>query len=142
MFDFLFGWIAKLLKKVLEILKKALPYILLAAAIWLSMGMGIPLPMMLGGAIEGTVANALLAVGASFLLAPEETAEVLGDAVGALGEAAQVVLDTVVDVGAGVLSSVLDQPLVFLAGGLALWYFLSRRDERQIVVAAQNPEVA
>lgn len=76
-----FSWIGDLFTKLFDMIKKILPYILIALAIWFSLGLGIPA---LG--IAGGWTSAALALGASFVVAPDETGALLSSAASAMGD--------------------------------------------------------
>lgn len=77
----IFSWLGDLFGKIWNLFQKVLPYLLVALAIWFSLGLGIPA---LG--IAGGWEASLLALGASFVLAPDETADLLSSGVAAIGD--------------------------------------------------------
>lgn len=129
----MFDWIGDLFSRLWKAFKRILPYILIACAIWLTMGLAIPL--FAGLVIEGTVLNALLFVGASFLFAPEETIMALQPAIEAIGDTAQTAAHEVGEATGSLLGAVSDSlglPTIAVGVGLAvLAYFLlkSKKDE-------------
>lgn len=130
-FEKLFAFIKKLFKKIIDIIKKILPYILLACAIWLALGGAISIPF-LDMVIEASTANALLVAGASFIFVPQETAELVSRATAGIGQAAKDVIHTVVDVAGSAAADVLSQPVVLIGLFALAWFLLARRkDDKQ-----------
>lgn len=77
--------------------------------------------------------QAAVALGAAALIAPQETADVIDAGVGAIG-------DVVGTVGAAIAGSVLSQPLVWVAAGLALWLLWPEKDDQKITIQAETPQ--
>lgn len=128
----LFGWISKLFKQLVNLFKKILPYLMVALAIVLLLTpAGLPLSAWFGAAfagvvIPGGVVGAMLAIGTSFLFAPDETAELVNDAIDAVGDVAQNVLEEGVELLGSVASTVLSNPIVLAGAVFALWWFFGR----------------
>lgn len=134
----IFNWITSLLKKVLQAIQRLIPVVMIGIAIWLGLGLALPLPSWLVGltgvtAIAGGTANALLALGASFLLAPQETGEVLAKGVEVLGDVAAGIGASV----GGVVSSFLTSPGGLLVLGAGLFFLLRDRKSADVPV---NPD--
>lgn len=128
-----------------DVIKKILPILLLVLALAFATGIlsftlfpagttlfGIAIgPMVFGG-----TSAALLAAGASFLLFPDDTAELVSEVSEAVGDAASSVLDTVIDVASGAVTSFLSSPGGLIIAGVAFWYFFLREkkdgDERAL----------
>lgn len=135
-FNTLFGWIGKLLKKIWNAIKKILPFILLAVAIWLALGLPFAIEA-LGISIAGTQANALLLAGASFLFAPQETGDVIGKALDSVGDTAGDVISTVTDVVSDGATTILSSPIGLVGIGLLLYFLFFKDDDKKVV---QNSE--
>jgi hypothetical protein len=136
----IFDWIGRVLRKIFDVIKKILPYVLLGIAIWLALGLPFAIPA-LGILIEGTLGNALLVAGASFLFAPGETTELIGGALDAVGDAAVDVVETVVEVAGGAAGAVLGSPLVLAGLAFAAWWFFLRDDDKKKgVVIIRDPK--
>lgn len=120
----LFGWIGKLFKKIWEAIKKILPYILLAIAIYLSLGGALTIPFT-STVLQGTF-HAMMVAGASFLLAPEETAELVSNAAHAIGDAASVVVSETVGVVTTGVGALLTSPVGIAVMALGLWWLFGR----------------
>lgn len=95
--DKIFNWIGDLFTKIWKLFKKILPYIMIALAVFFTFGGSI---ILMGMVIEGYAA-AIVAMGISFLVAPEETIDVTSDVAKAVGTAA----GAVVAAGVGGLAS-------------------------------------
>jgi hypothetical protein len=67
-----------------------------------------------------------LVTGASALIAPEETAEFIGDA-------AEFVADTAVGVIGAVASGILSNPIILIGGAIALWLLLRDKKDRVVI---------
>lgn len=137
-FNTLFGWIGKLLKKIWKAIKKILPFILLAVATWLALGLPFAIEA-LGISIAATSANALLVAGASFLFAPQETGDVIGEALDSVGDTAGDVISTVTDVVSDGATAVLSSPIGLIGIGLLL-YFLFFKDDDKVVVQTSKEQ--
>lgn len=116
----IFSWISDLFESIWRFIKQALPYVLMAVALYFSMGALAPTFMAglgLTSAVAGGWAAAALALGASFVLAPEETAALYSDAVDSVGH----VLSEVGQVAGGVISDTVGS---FFSSGIGLWLLL------------------
>lgn len=124
----MFDWIGDLFSRLWKAFKRILPYILIACAIWLSFGLAIPL--FAGLVIEGTVMNALLFLGASFLFVPDETVMALQPAIEAIGDIAQSAATEAGEVAGSLvdsLSNALGLPsIALIVGAGVLIYFLMK----------------
>lgn len=126
----IFDWLSDLLGKIFKAIQKIIPIILVGVAIWLALGLALPLPAWLSGmvgvsSIAAGTANALLALGASFLLAPTETGEVLSSAVSVVGDLAGDIAATAGDV----VGSFLTSPGGLLLLGAGLLFLFAGRDK-------------
>lgn len=139
MFDSLFGWLLDLLAKVWNLLKKVLPYVLLAAAAFVALGGAIPLSLLITGlgTLEGAAAAIGLA-GASFLFAPGESAEVISEAAGAVGDAASSVVAAGVDVADGLVSGLLTSSSFLMIAGLGLLFLFMKKEKKEETGAAPS----
>lgn len=129
----LFDFLKSVFTKIVGWIRDALPYIALGLAIYFMAGGSFVFDL-LGSTLTFTgVKGALLAVGASFLLAPGETSELVSTA-------AEAVIDVGTDIlvaGVGALTTVagaaLGSPLLLIGGGLLLLFFLGNdRKKREI----------
>lgn len=136
----LFGWISKLFKQLVSLFKKILPYLMVALAIYLLITTGgLPLADWFGPAFAGITipegpVGALLALGTSFLFAPDETAELVGNAVEAVGTVVEGVLNEAVDIIDSVASNALSSPFALIALGIGLFFlvgFLKKDNDQQ-----------
>lgn len=87
----IFNWIGDLFSKIWGLLKKILPYIMIALAVFFTFGGSLTL---FGMVLEGYAA-AIAAMGLSFLVAPDETIDVVTDVASAVGTAAGAVVSGV-----------------------------------------------
>lgn len=152
----LFKSLFKLLSRIFKFIKKMLPYILIILAIcfvffalaytipaWSAFGFEAAAVQFGGVATAGVIhvsgtTAALLAIGASAVLLPKDTAEAVSNIAGSVGESASSVVHAAGDVASDVISTVVDAVASGLSGlglpivaGLALWFFLSRKDDEQ-----------
>lgn len=137
----IFSWISDLFESIWGFIKRALPYVLTAIALYFSMGALAPTFMTglgLTSAVTGGWAAAALALGASFVLAPEETAALYSGAVDSVGT----VLSEVGQVAGDVISSTVGS---FFSSGIGLWlllgagaYLLLSQDKKQ-TANSDNP---
>lgn len=140
-FDSIFKWISDLFSKLVEFIKKLLPIVMLCVALWFGFG-GVWAPTIFGSTltIEGT-AGVCLALGTSFLLAPDETAALVGRVAAGVADAAEKVIDAAVPliqkVGSGIWDVISSNPLFWLAAGY-LGYTLLTRDSGEKVVVSGN----
>lgn len=120
----IFSWLGDLFGKIWGLFKKILPYLLTALAIWFSLGLGIPALGLVGG-----WEAALLALGASFVLAPDETAALLSAGTEAMGDvlttAGTAIGDAVGATGSALVSS---SGLLWIVLGIGV-YFLLKGDK-------------
>lgn len=119
----IFGWIGDLFTKIWNLFKKVLPYIMLALAAYFTFGGSF---VLFGMELTGYAA-AIAAMGLSFLVAPEETIDVMTDVAKAIGTAA----GAVVAASVGGLSSGLfgDESSWLLIAAIAAgaFFLLSRK---------------
>lgn len=137
----IFSWISDLFESIWGFIKRALPYVLMAIAVYFSMGALAPSFMAglgLASATAGGWAAAALALGASFVLAPEETAALYSGGVDAVGD----VLSEVGQVVGNVASDTLES---FFSSGVGPWllvgvgaYFLLSSGKKKDVPAAND----
>lgn len=134
MFSKLFAWIKKLLSKLWKVLKVVIVVVLIALALWFTAGMALPAAWPIIGGMSGYWAAAA-AAGAAFLFFPDETAELVGGAVEAVGDVLEDVAETAGDLLEVVGNTVLNQPIVWWAlGAGALFLLLSRKKDSSAVV--------
>jgi len=138
MFSSILKWVKKILNSILSFIKKILPYIMIALAIYFSLGLGSGLlagVTFFGVPITGSIA-AMLAMGVSFLFAPKETAAVIGRVTTALGTVASGILATVGSVASGALSGILKSPFGLAVIGVGLYVLLAgkKKGERDLVL--------
>lgn len=129
----IFKWLFNLLARLWKLIKKILPYILLAMAIYL-VAVGPIVWAAVGLELSGTAA-ALGLVGASFLIAPGETAEVVSSAVDGVGDVAAKVVTEAGDLIGTAVSSVFGGSfLTWLLIGAAVLFVVpsrKRKEERE-----------
>lgn len=116
----IFDAISDLFSKILDLIKRVLPYILLGIALFCALG--IPLTFLPG--LAATNMNAAILAGSAFLFAPEETAEILTSATHAIGDVAQTVVGEVVDVVSTAATGILSSPGLLLTAAAALAVYL------------------
>lgn len=126
----MFSFLGKLLSQIWNLLKKALPYILLAAAVFFTMGAVIPLTVPVIGGLGGAAA-AWGALGAALLIAPGETAEVLGKAAQATGKVAASVAQALGSVVGAAGRSLLSALLPIAAIATGVWLLIGPSDEEE-----------
>lgn len=134
----IFSWISDLFESIWRFIKRALPYVLMAIAAYFSLGALAPSFMAglgLASATAGGWAAAALALGASFVLAPEETAALYSGAIDAVGgvlsEAGQVVGDVVSDTVGSFFSSGIG---LWLLVGVGAYFLLSSGKKKDVSV--------
>lgn len=110
----LFSWISDLFESIWGFIKRALPYILMAIATYFSFGALAPVFMAGTLAAEVGWAGAALALGASYLLAPDETVSVVNGGIDAVGDS----LSELGQVAGSVASDTLGS---FFSSGFGLW---------------------
>lgn len=81
--DKIFSWIGDLFSKIWGLLKKILPYIMIALAVFFTFGGSL---VLFGMVLEGYAA-AIAAMGLSFLVAPDETIDTVTDVATDIGKA-------------------------------------------------------
>lgn len=108
--DKIFSWIGDLFTKIWKIFKKVLPYIMIALAVFFTFGGSI---VLMGMVLEGYAA-AIAAMGLSFLVAPEETTDVVTGVTESVSNAA----GAIVAAGVGGLAS-------GLFGGESSWLLIA-----------------
>lgn len=108
--DKIFGWIGDLFTKIWKIFKKVLPYIMIALAVFFTFGGSI---ILMGMVLEGYAA-VIAAMGLSFLVAPEETTDVVTGVTESVSNAA----GAIVAAGVGGLAS-------GLFGGESSWLLIA-----------------
>lgn len=142
------GWLKKIFKKVLDILKKiwdklkiVIVVILICLAIWFSFG-GV---LMVGGVAIGGMWGAIVCIGAAFILFPKESAIVAGKIAAGVTSAAVSVgnaLGTVVAGAAGgIVGGLFGSSTTSVASMAAIGiiaYFLLRKKEPGKRDAQQN----
>jgi hypothetical protein len=122
----IFSWLGKLFKKLIKLVK-LLPFILLALAVYLAfMTGGLSF---LGMTIPAGYASAAIAVGASFLLAPEETKALVDKATNAIGGAAKNIASNVGAVAGSIASGFLESPLGLGLLAFGAWFFFIKDDK-------------
>lgn len=118
------NWLKKLFSSIIKLIKKILPVILLALALWVAFVAPFTIPL-LGVTLTGT-AGALFLAGTSFLLLPEESADVVEDAARGLGRAATSVVTAAAGVASAGIGALLTSPAGLALIGFGLWYLLGR----------------
>lgn len=117
-FTAIFSWVGDLFTKLWDLMKKILPYVLLALAVWFSLGLGIPALGIVGG-----WEASLLALGASFVLAPDETSALLSSGVTAMGDVLTTAGTAVGDaLGATASSLFTSSGLIWVALGVGAYF--------------------
>lgn len=129
-FNQLFDMIANLFRQIMDIIKQILPYLLIGAAIFFGFG-GVWAPMIFGSTltISGAM-GAALALGASFLFLPTETADIIGNIATGVADAAIQIIDAAVPVIGAVVGGAFDilasSPVLMIGLAVGAWWFLSR----------------
>lgn len=127
----LLKWLFDLLARLWKLIKKVLPYILLAMAIYL-VAVGPIVFAAVGLELTGTAA-ALGLAGASFLIAPGETAAAVSKAAEGIGDIAA----TVVTEAGGLLGTAISSVfggwswIWLLAAAFVVFFVFSRREQEQ-----------
>lgn len=130
----IFDFISQLFNSIMAMIKRILPYIMLAAAIYFGFG-GVWAPTIFGSTltISGAM-GAALALGVSFLVAPDETVEVVTRVATAVGEAAAAVVEAAVPVVKAIANGLMDvlasSPLFWLVAGYFGYKFLIADDDK------------
>lgn len=138
----IFDFVAQLFNSIIEMIRKILPYVMIAAAIYFGFG-GVWAPTIFGSTLTITGATgAAMAMGLSFLLAPDETVETVtrvatavGEAAAAVVEAAVPVIDAIADTLTGVI---MKSPLFWLVAGYFGYRLLIADKERDEPVVEQK----
>lgn len=86
----IFDWIGDLFTKIWRLFKKILPYIMIALAVFFTFGGSL---VLLGMTLTGYAA-AVAAMGISFIVAPDETVDVVTDVAEDVGTAAGAIVST------------------------------------------------
>lgn len=135
---FIFKWLFKLLERLWNLIKKVLPVVMLGLALYLVAIGPLAIPL-LGLTLSGTTA-ALALAGASFLIAPGETADVVSRAAEGIGSAASAVAVEAGDAIGSFVSSALNASSIIplVAGGFLLWWFVAKRDKDKDEAAADG----
>jgi hypothetical protein len=137
LFSFLSGlWnaLTDIFRQIWDVLKWVIVIVLLVLAVMVGLGVVvIPAFSVFGFSFAAITMSGWIWAGAiaglAFMLFPEETGIIVakvGDAVGSMVEA---VVDVVASALGGAASGLLKSPLVLVAGGLALWWFLGKDDK-------------
>lgn len=128
---FIFKWLFKLLERLWNLIKKVLPVIMLGLALYLVAIGPLAIPF-LGLTLSGTTA-ALALAGASFLIAPGETADVVSRAAEGIGDVASTVAVEAGDAIGSLVSSTLSSSSIIslVAGGLLLWWLVTKKDKKK-----------
>lgn len=119
----IFKGLGDLLTSILNVIKRILPYVLLAIAAWYTMGGTLTFLTELG--IKAGAMTAMYMAGTSFLFAPDETAAVVVDAVQALGDVAGAVGTEAGNLLNDVTSSLLSGPAGWLMIGIGAYLLFS-----------------
>lgn len=89
--DKIFDWIGDLFTKIWKVFKRILPYIMIALAAYFTFGGSF---VLLGMELKGYAA-VIAAMGLSFIVAPDETIDIVTDVAKSVGEAAGAVIGAV-----------------------------------------------
>lgn len=127
----IFNWIGDLFSKIWGLLKKILPYVMIALAVFFTFGGSLTL---FGMVLEGYAA-AIAAMGLSFLVAPDETIDVLTDVASDVSTAAGAVVSGVVGGVASGLFGDNNSWLLVAAIAVGAYLLLSRKEDGSTVVA-------
>lgn len=145
LFSSLFSWVGKVFTKIWKSFKKILPYLMIAAALYVGFVGALPLTYLgIATSIPAGWMSALFLAGTSYLLAPEETTALVSRAVTAIGDSATAAA-AAIGTAAGSLasgffsSSGLTTALVI--GGVGLAAYLVLRN-KQTDKAAPPPTAA
>lgn len=129
-FEQIADWISDLFEGIWDFIQTYLPYILLACALFVLCVAPISLAWLgIAGAIEGAWGAAFLA-GASFLIFPDETADIVVRSVDQIGAVAEKVVDEVVDTADAAVTGILSSSSLWLIlGAAALFFLLTSKDD-------------
>lgn len=146
-FDNLFSWIGKIFSKIWASFKKVLPYIMIAAALYVGFVGELPLTYLgIATAIPEGWMSALLLTGASYLVAPEETRGLVTKAVSAVGDSVAVAAAAVGTATGAAISSFASASGIssyLIIGGVALLaYMMLKRDGNAAVNSNDPPRVS
>lgn len=141
----IFDFISQLFNSIMAMIKKILPYVMIAAAIYFGFG-GVWAPTIFGSTLTISGATgAAMAMGLSFLLAPDETVETVSRVATAVGEAAAAVVEAAVPVIESLVdtvsSLVLKSPLFWIVAGYFGYklFIADKDDKRQEPPAEESP---
>lgn len=123
-------WLKKLFSSIINLIKKILPVILLVLALWVAFVAPFTIPL-LGVTLSGT-AGALFLAGTSFLLLPEESADVIEGAAQGLGRAATAVVTEAAGVASAGIGALLKSPAGLALIGFGLWFLLGRNENATV----------
>lgn len=127
----IFKAIGKFLKKILDVIRKVLAIILIIIAvilfIWATICTAGATLVIFGFVITQTMAVILgiLAVVGAFLVDGKTATKVVGKIGDAASDAAQSVGQAAGNIAGGLISGIADSPLIWVLGGVALFYLLS-----------------
>lgn len=133
----IFGWLADLLSDIWQAFKGVLPYIAIALALWVGLIGALPLTWLgIAYTIPAGWTSALFFIGASYLLAPEETTAVVTKVVSAAGEAVTAVAAAAGAAVGSAISAVSESSgltsLLLIGGcGLAAYWLVSSKEENK-----------
>lgn len=142
----IFKAIGKFLKKILDVIRKVLAIILIIIAvilfIWATICTAGATLVIFGFVITQTMAVILgiLAVVGAFLIDGKTATKVVGKIGEAASDAAQSVGQAAGSIAGGLISGIADSPLIWVLGGVALFYLLSSSSTP--VGATETGEVA
>lgn len=147
-FDSILSFISDVFTKIWRWIKKFLPYVLLALALYVAFMTSPLLIPLLGVSIPAGWASAAIIAGVSFLVAPEETAALVSSAVSAVGDSAAAVAaaaGTAIGAGVNAVSDASGFSTILLIGGLGFlaYLLLSNSDDEngsQAVVHDRMPQ--
>lgn len=145
MLDDLFGWLFDLLADLWNMIKAVLPYLLIAAALYIAFIGPISLGWLVAGLELSGTAAALALGGLSFLFAPGETADVFAKTADAVGSAAGSIVEAGVAVVSDTLGSILTSgPMFAIFLSVLLFWLLSRkkREKEQLLPEPTSSVVA
>jgi len=128
-----FDWVAGLVSEIVSIFKKILPYVALAFALYFMLASS-PLTFTLLGADMsiGGVMGACLAIGTSFLLAPDETTALATKLVQGAADVAEAVIVAaagVIGAGVGALANSSGLSTLLIIGG-GLWLYMQMQKSK------------
>lgn len=125
-FSKLFDWVGRLFSKIWKAFKKALPYILVAAALWVGFVGALPLTWLgLSTIIPAGWMSSLLFLGTSYLLAPEETTAVISSAAAAVGDSVTAVVSAAGEVAEATGDALGSTLSAFMESSGLLWIVIA-----------------